>query len=127
MGLDYKADPNDSTKQVPAGNISENSQSINVNGYHINPGVATVGQSPDSVILHTTGSYSFLYESTSSVGTSIPRQHASMFTQMITCSATPVQSYPITLNISPVAWSGSRSTTAVSDDNDVSFVYNGNR
>ena len=81
------------------------------------PAQKTKQKNPNHIIINQTGSYSFLYSHTGSLGSTL--------TGMVYTSASIItsnQSLPIRLDISPCAWQGS----GLGRTGDVTFVYRGN-
>ena len=79
------------------------------------PAQKTKQKNPDHIIINQSGSYSFLYQHTGSLGSSV--------TGMTYVSGSNVDnlSSPIRVDISPCAWQSNNGNTG-----DVTFVYRGN-
>ncbi len=80
------------------------------------PATATVQKNPAHVLVNTSGSYYFLYESTSSIGSITHEEN-----YILGLSTDNIRQGPIRLDINPVAWSGSGHATT----GNVTFVYQG--
>ena len=117
----YKQDPNNPNKQVPVGNnrvlIAKSTT----------PTSMIVQRRPDEVLIANAAAgatYTFLYETTSSVGADagVP-QLAKFITGSITSNA--AQSF--TLPIRPVAWRRADSDGTIGAIGDVTFIYKGGK
>ena len=108
----YKADPNDSTKQIPNSHIS-----ASLTNFVTIPVAGIVSDRPTSVILNNGGTYKFCYETTASLGGTTLDASDYVSGSVITADAGPV-----TLDIQPLAWApgGANAITG-----DVTFVYKG--
>tara|TARA_Y100001973_G_scaffold102534_1_gene167755 strand:- start:719 stop:1048 length:330 start_codon:yes stop_codon:yes gene_type:complete len=104
----YKQDPNNPHKQIPAG-IARN----NAAGQAGTPSPKVVTKGPNHVYINKVGTYSFLYESTASLGGTTSGE-----TYVEAMAAATLDS-PVRLDIQPVAWSGSAGLAK----GDVTFVY----
>ena len=116
----YKQDPNNPNKQVPVGNnrvlIAQSTT----------PTSMIVQRRPDEVLIGTANAtYTFLYETTSSVGANVGAPQLAKF---ITGSITSNAAQAFTLPIRPVAWRRSDlsdgTTGAIGD---VTFIYKGGK
>ena len=116
----YDADPNDSTKQVPKPSRNDTFNSAVV---------ATAKQiypNAHHVLINQTGSYSFLYHTTASVGNvdhegnAVEEKYVLGYINNSRAADTVTSFAPIKLDISPAAWSGSNALFG-----DVTFVYKG--
>ena len=123
----YKADSNDSTKQVPVANNRVLVKEARV------PAPLVIQSRPNHVIINNSGSYAFLYTSTgSSGGTSHYNADDSTAgneiwvtgSMILHGTAKEVSYLPVKLDINPVAW---RQTdgTITGNAGDITFVFNG--
>ena len=110
---EYKADPNDSTKQIPNSHIS-----ASLTNFVTVPGAGVVSDRPTSIILNNAGTYKFCYETTASLGTSNSSAHQ----EYISGSVLDADAGPVKLDIQPVAWNESADAGKIGD---VTFVYKG--
>ncbi len=109
MSSMYKQDPNDSTKQVPK------SPDFSVTYNEVTtPAPTTIVERPTYVILNKADTYSFLYHTTCSIGSSVPAAGAEKYTQGAVVPSD--EAAGIELPINPVAWEGGSA-------GDVTFVY----
>jgi len=108
----YKADPNDSTKQIP------NNQPNDLQFSHAEcPTHSTITKRPTYVNVNVNGTYAFAYSSASAaLGTST--------TNYITGSVHPgANAGPFKLDISPVAWKQVDGSNVGGTVGDITFVY----
>ena len=104
------------TKQIPTGGEDFGRQV----GQATAPAARVIQYRPDSIVIHTTGKYSFLYETTSSVGGTVP-----VGTQnYITGANIDAEGGGNVLPIQPVAWHRIAQADA-GDEGDVTFIYRG--
>ena len=108
----YKADPNDSTKQIPDNPIQGSQYSKATC-----PTNEIVSKRPTYVNINSEGEYAFLYETTSSFGGNVAGQIANFETGSVIQSA---NAGGIKLDISPGAWRRIDAADAVGQ---VTFVY----
>ena len=122
----YKADSNDSTKQVPVANNRVLVKEARV------PAPLVIQSRPNHVIINNSGSYAFLYTTTGSVGgtsTYVAAENALGETWItgsykLHGSAGGHGPFQLKLDINPVAW---RQTdgTITGNAGDITFVFNG--
>ena len=86
--------------------------------------VTQVAERASHVIVNTSGSFNFLYETTCSEG-SLTGGVASGGETYVPAITVHGEAEPIRLDINPVAWSGSRHDGSLSDADAVTFVYRG--
>jgi len=110
----YKADPNDSTKQIPKG-LSRKSFS-----HAETPTAEIVTQNPSYILINQSGSYAFLYENTGSIGGTIDSRGGYITGSVIDIG---MHGLPVRLDINPRAWRNTEDTVA--HVGDVTFVYRG--
>ena len=112
----YKTNPNDSKKQVPVVNNRILVKKASV------PAEFVVQGRPDYIVINSAGTFKFMYETTSSLGTSL----ASIQAQFVTGSVSPVVNSnppgPYRLDIQPIAWNRCDAASAVGD---ITFVSRG--
>ena len=83
------------------------------------PDAAKAQARPDHVMINNSGSYAFLYTTTSSIGGTCGTAES-----WVTGSVTSAPSgLPVKLDINPIAWRDTIATTT-GDTGDVTFVYN---
>ena len=83
-------------------------------------------KNPDHVIINSTGSFYFQYDTTGSVGTTLGVSEQTQWELGVMCNTHPAA--PIRLDISPCAWSGSEQgglTKRGVNQGAVTFVYRG--
>ena len=102
----YKPDPNDSTKQVAKYTAQYSFADC--------PTGEVISQRCSHVIVNKEGTYAFLYETTSSIGTTPDYKIETYLTGSVGASGS------IKLDINPIAW---RRTDAGDTVGDVTFVY----
>ena len=107
----YKADPNDSTKQIPKGLSAKAFSNATT------PAAGVLTLNPSYIMINNSGSYGFIYSHTGSLGTTITNYGAEYTTGSIHSSGTPIR-----LDINPTAWRRNDAAGAVGD---VTFVYRG--
>ena len=99
----YKADPNNTAKQVPK------ARAISAYGKATQPGPYPLRHArPNYVLINTTGNYSFAYKS------------GSLATYVSGSLIQSANAGPIRLDINPIAWLSSDGAVG-----DVTFVYTG--
>ncbi len=108
----YKADPNNSKKQIPKG------RSVKAYGRSTNPSAETFQERPNYVLINVNGTYAFSYENTGSFS-GTHKQYNTYVTGSLVGNAA---GGPVRLDIQPNAW---RQTDAAGSVGDVSFVYTG--
>ena len=100
----YKADPNNTAKQVPKARSSD------AYGKATQPGPYPLRHArPNYVLINTTGNYSFAYKS------------GSLATYVSASLIQSANAGPVRLDINPIAW-----TSSGGEAGDVSFIYLGN-
>ena len=104
-----KADPNDSTKQIPKG-LSDKSFSNATT-----PPALTVQKNPSYIIINNSGTYGFLYQATGSMGGTIAD------TGKYVTGSVKTDDIPIRLDINPRAWTKQGGGSV----GDVTFIYRG--
>ena len=107
----YKADPNDSTKQIP------NNQPNDLQFSHAEcPTHSTITKRPSYVTVNLNGTYAFAYDSASAA-------LETSTTNYITGSVVDDGAGPIRLDISPVAWRQVDGSNVGGTVGDITFVY----
>ena len=113
----YKADPNDSTKQIPQ------ALSDKVFGKATIPAIEIIQEVPSYVLINTGGTYAFAYNQTGSVGAAVAV--SGFGGQYISGSVVSTsQQGPVRLDIQPTAW---RQIDAPGSTGDVTFIYRGGK
>ena len=117
----YKVDPNNSKKQIPVVNNRVLVKEV------ATPAEKTISKRPDHVLINQTGSYSFLYTTTASLG-GVEATLANYVSGAAVRFFSGVGAVtPTKLDINPVAWY--RDDTATNGPNgatgDVTFVFKG--
>ena len=89
------------------------------------PAASTITKNPDHIMINNSGSYYFKYDTTGSIGDSDAWGDSPYELGMIVDKG--AGGFPVKLNISPCAWSGSGATSGVNTPKtgDVTFVYKG--
>jgi hypothetical protein len=114
----YIQDPNNPNKQVPV--IKPVLKSVS--NAHCPPARIT-NRRPTYVTINNSGSYAFLYETTSSIGGVLNDEDANFITGSIVQSA---NAGPIRLDINPVAWRKTDAQIGVAEhgsSGDITFVF----
>ena len=115
MSNQYKADPNDDTKQIPNGLPTGTSYGAIATV----PAIEVIQERPDYVLINVDGTYSFNYDFTGSIGLAVAE--STFAGQYITGSVLGnAAGGPVRLDISPTAW---RQTNTGGTVGDVTFVY----
>ena len=88
-------------------------------------GESILKESPDYILINTSGSYSFAYAATGSYGTSlVAHKDAHPFIKAVEIPLNAGVGFPLRIDISPSAWSGSTlSGTTAFATGSVTFVY----
>tara|TARA_B100000287_G_scaffold207269_1_gene195554 strand:- start:279 stop:665 length:387 start_codon:yes stop_codon:yes gene_type:complete len=94
----------------------------------IGVGELTLTEAPDYVLINTSGSYHFAYDATGSYGTSlVAHKDAHPFIKAVEIPLNAGSGYPLRIDISPNAWSGSTlGGTTSFPTGSVTFVYGSN-
>ena len=115
--MSYIQDPNDKTKQIPRG-LSNPKIFSNAT----TPAPRTLTKNPSYILLNASGSYSFVYTHTGSLGTVIGTNSGSL----VYTSGSVITGdggLPVRLDINPTAW---HMTNRDGKAGEVTFVYRGN-
>ena len=112
----YKKDPNNANKQSP---ITNNRVLV---AKASTPAEFIVQTRPDYILVNSAGTFKFMYQTTSSIGTDL----ASITDEFQTGSVSPVVNSnppgPYRLDIQPIAWNRCDAASAVGD---ITFVSRG--
>ena len=108
-------------KMIPAGLSGvTNTGSVTPYSYAVCPAKGIIVERPEYVILHNTGSFSFAYNLTGSIGTDA--SGADLANHYITGSMIQSGSESVRLDINPVAW---QACDHVGTTGEITFVYRG--